>query len=82
VELTTKQAELWELADEKISALGMGGIGHITRNRDKAIRDAAKTEGTYEWALVNATSLQSPLMDDIMTDEHCQRLIDIITTEA
>jgi len=76
MKLTTKQAELWTLADSAI--FQMGGIGRITHNPDPAIREAAETEGTRQWALVEATRLASPLNDGEMTDTFCQKLIDII----
>jgi len=76
MKLTAKQTELWIIAEAEIRRIG--GLGRITHNRDATIRAAAKTEGTREWALCESTRLASPLMDDIMTDEFCQRLIDCI----
>ena len=76
MKLTDKQAKLWKLANAKL--LELGGIGRITRNPDKSIRDAAKINGTKEWALVESTRLASPLMDGMMNDDHCQELINII----
>jgi hypothetical protein len=89
MKLTEKQTELWKLAGAEMSKLAaaanspvggfMGGLRAVTRNPDKAIRDAAKTEGTREWALCTSQALASPLRDGDMTDEFCQRLIDIIS---
>lgn len=76
MKLTTKQSELWKLADSEIRYIG--GIARITRNPDAAIRAAANTEGTKQWALIEATRLASPLNDGEMTDDVCQKLIDII----
>jgi hypothetical protein len=88
MKLTAKQAELWKLAEEEMTKIAeaanhpirgfMGGLATITRNKDKAIRDLAKKEGTREWALCQSQSLASPLMDSTMNDEFCQKLIDII----
>ena len=89
MKLTEKQTKLWKLAETEMGKLAtaanspiggfMGGLRTITRNPDKTIRDAAKTEGTREWALCTSQSLASPLCDGKMTDEFCQRLIDIIS---
>lgn len=88
MKLTAKQTELWKLAEEEMTKIAiasnhpmrgfMGGLATITRSKDKAIRDLAKTEGTREWALCKSQSLASPLMDNEMNDEFCQKLIDII----
>lgn len=75
--MTEKQAQLWKLADAKLREIG--GPGQITRNPDKTVRDAAKTEGTKEWALMESTRLASPANDSLMTDDYCQKLIDCIT---
>jgi len=76
MKLTTAQKELWDIADKELSKIG--GPGRITRNPDAKIRLAAKTEGTREWALMEATRLSSPVNDEMMTDEYCQRLITIL----
>ena len=74
--LTATQAALWRLADKELEKIG--GPGRITRNPDVGIRNAAKTEGTREWALMESTKLASPVNDGMMTDEYCQRLITIL----
>lgn len=88
MKLTPKQAELWELADADMTKIAasanhpiqgfMGGMAVITRNKDKAIRDKAKVEGSREWALCTSMALASPLNDNMMNDDFCQKLIDII----
>jgi hypothetical protein len=74
--MTQTQARLWKLADAELRKIG--GIGRITRNPDESIRDRADIEGTREWALVESMQLSNPGSDAIMTDERCQRLINII----
>ena len=91
MKLTAKQAELWKLAETEMTKIAvaanhpvqgfMGGMAVITRNKDKTIRDLAKTEGTREWALCTSVALSSPLNDNEMSDDFCQKLIDIIRGE-
>jgi hypothetical protein len=72
--LTTKQSKLWKLADAEIRKIG--GTGKITRTLDP--NPKWKIEGTREWALMEATRLASPAMDELMTDEYCDKLFNII----
>jgi len=76
MKLTTAQKELWEVANRELEKIG--GPGRIARNPDAKVRNAAKTEGTREWALLEATRLSSPANDNIMTDGFCKNLIEII----
>ena len=76
IKTTDKQAELWRLADFAIRKIG--GVSMISRNPDQSIRRLSKTEGTREWALLESTRLVAGFNDSIMTDEYCQKLINII----
>jgi len=70
--LTKKESELWTLATEHLGKIG--GVAAIRRNSNPEIRQKGKTEGTYEWALIQTTALGS----SNFSDEECQMLIDII----
>lgn len=70
--LTKKESELWHLASEHLNKIG--GIAAIRRNPDPEVRLKGKTEGTYEWAIVQTAALGS----NNFSDEECQKLIDII----
>ena len=75
-ELTKKQIELWKLADTELKKIG--GIGYITRNPDRAVREAAKKEGTRQWALLQSCRLANPQSDEKFTDAFCDKLINCI----
>lgn len=70
------KVNLWKLADAELKKIG--GVSAILRNRDKSVRDAASVEGSREWALVESSKVSSPAWDDLMNDEYCQKLINIL----
>ena len=72
MELTGKQAELWHLAEGELKKVG--GFAGISRSPSRDIRQAAKTEGTREWALLKSRGVVS----GVLSDEECQHLIDLI----
>lgn len=72
MKMTEKQSQLWKLADTELRKIG--GLSAITRNPDRAIRERGNTEGTREWALLKSTGLAS----GILSDELCEKLINII----
>ena len=70
-ELTKKQSELWKVAGSKLSEVG--GMGKVMRSPDR------KVENTLMWALKESSKLRGTGYDDEMTDEYCQKLIDIVS---
>jgi len=72
MELTEKQAELWHLAEGELKKVG--GLAGISRSPSRDIRQAAKTEGSREWALLKSRGVAS----GILNDAECQKLIDLI----
>lgn len=79
ISITEKQSELWNVAEVELKKIG--GLSGITRNPDAEIRAAAKKEGAREWALLETSRLSAGCNDEIMNDEFCQSLIDIIRND-
>ncbi len=79
MKLTTKQVETFKTAKTIINE--MGGPAMITsRNREKAVRESLKTDGTYYWALVQAYQING--IDEKFSDEYCDYLQGIIKAGA
>ena len=76
MELTEKQAKLWHLAEGELKKVG--GFAGISRSPNRDVRQAAKTEGTREWALLKSRGVAS----GILNDDECQHLIDLIVKEG
>jgi len=80
IKITKKQAELWKVAENTLQKIG--GLSGISRNPEPAVRERSKTQGTREWALLESSRLAAGCNDEIMTDEYCQKLINIIEEVA
>ena len=70
--LTAKQEELWNAANEAAKSFP-GGIPGLRRQN----RAAAQIEGSREWAALQVVAM--PNNYEMFTDEFCQKLLDCLT---
>jgi hypothetical protein len=73
--MTETQKNLWTKL-EKLSSEGHKPMT-ITRSKDKVVRDSAKIEGSFEWAVCEGHAYCR--MGKMPSDDKCQNLLDILT---